>query len=226
MLIPTGFSKGSKALDLAPLREALNFLVVAGLIVQEGSHLLNARFHACPSNGLFTLDLLRQLQSHSEERQRALVLVHRQLVEDDTVAITLPQLRARVEQGPYRTLFAWTGEKLLFWSQLASHLGLIRSLARSGELLVIPTMELVESALRQVAGLDEGPCLLDDLLRQVDSAFFACYTNRGHIHAGLSHTLAAMHQLARFRLAHHADAARSHRLGTRRVSHLHWKGAS
>src|SRR5262249_12586904 len=99
---PTDFG-----LEEAPLREALNFLLVARLVEQQGPSRRKASFHATPllAGAPFTLLLLHHIQAHRDERQRAPALIYRQLVSDDVLAITPSVLREQMERGAHRNLF-------------------------------------------------------------------------------------------------------------------------
>jgi hypothetical protein len=206
----------------APLREALNFLLVARLVEQQGSSRFKASFQATPllPDTPFPLLLLYHIHQHEDERQRAPVLIYRQLVSEDTLATSASTLRDQMERGAYRDLFVWTGEKIGFWLHLCHYLGLIRRLERSTEVLMVPQPALVLTALdwtqRQV-GADVS---LAACLRLIDDTFFACFTRRGRVHRGLAQTLLAMESLGQVRLTHRADAAHSLLLGERRISEV------
>lgn len=203
----------------APLREALSFLTLAGLVEARGRQ---RRYSASPrlTGAPFPLLLLHHLRSHAEERQRAISLVHQSLVADDAVTTTAAALRDQLERGPLRDLFAWTGEKVTLWAHLAAHLGLVRRVERSPELLAVPSLGLTLSALAWATCGASGDGSLDAALRRVDASLFACFTSRGRVHKGLSQSLLALERLERIRLSHSADAARSLLLGERRVSDL------
>ncbi len=209
-------------LEEAPLREALNFLLVAGLVEQQGASRRKASFRATPllPDAPFALLMLHHILMHHDERQRAPALIYRQLVAEDTLACTVADLRDRLEHGPYRRLFAWTGEKVLFWSQLTDHLGLVRRLDRTVEVLCVPQLHLVLAALRWAAQQTSATDALDPLLRMIDTQFFACFTARGRVHQGLAQALVALHRLGHVQLTHSADAARSLLLGEWRVSEV------
>lgn len=213
-------------LEEAPLREALNFLLVAGLIEQKGSPRPKAAFRVRPRMlGVpFSLLLLHHIRHQVEERQQALALVHNRLVADDQVAVTLPAVREAMERAEERSLFAWTGEKVLFWSQLAAHIGLVRRLERSPELLIVPQPSLVLAALRwsSLCSGTTDPMLA--LLRRIDADLFACFTRHGRVHVGLAQTLIALHRLGQIVLTHSADAAQSVLLCDWRVSEVRIQG--
>ncbi|MBX0329021.1 hypothetical protein K2Z83_15185 [Oscillochloris sp. ZM17-4] len=201
----------------APLREALSFLAIAGLIEARGRprrHTAAPRLPGAP----FRLLLSHHLAAHPERRQRAIALVHRQLVSDDTLAITPQALRDQMERGPLRDLFAWTGEKLALWAHLSAFVGLVRRSERSPDLLIVPQPGLVLDALRWAS--TQSTPLLADALTLIDAELFACFTARGRVHRGLAQTLLAMERLGHIRMTHHADAARSLLLGDRRVSQV------
>lgn len=218
-LCPAGAGDAPFELADAPLREALSFLTLAGLIEGRGRP---RRYRATPllDGAPFPLLLLRHLGAHPEERQRAISLVHRALVAGDALAITPQALRDHLERGPLGGLFAWTGEKVTLWAHLAAYLGLIRRPERSAELLAVPQPALLLDALRWAQGHRGGDVSLDAALRLLDSELFACFTGRGRVHRGLAQALLALERLGRIRLGHSADAARSLLLGERRVSEL------
>lgn len=203
----------------APLREALSFLTLAGLVEARGRQ---RRYTASPRlpGAPFPLLLLHHLRSHPEGRQRAISLVHQALVANDTVTTTAAALRDQLERGPLRDLFAWTGEKITLWANLAGYLGLVRRVERSAELLAVPSLDLTLSGLRWAAADAGGDSSLDAALRRIDVDLFACFTARGRLHRGLAQALLALDRLGRIRLSHNADAARSLLLGERRVSNL------
>jgi hypothetical protein len=209
-------------LDDALLREALNFLLVAGLVTQQGESRRKARFHATPLlPGIpFPLLLLRHIRRHSDDRQQAIGLVHRQLIETDTLAVTAPSLRDAVERGPYGRLFAWTGEKITLWTHLAAYLGLIRRLERSTEILIVPQLHLVLAGLQWAAERNTDTCAVDTALKSIEENFFYCFTSRGQVHPGLGQSLVALHRLGKISLTHTSDAAQSVLLGDWRVSEL------
>jgi hypothetical protein len=212
---------GSSPFELAdaPLRETLSFLCLAGLVEVRGRQ---RRYTASPRlTGVpFPLLLLHHLRVHPEERQRAIGLVHHSLAGDDILNTTATALRDRLERGPLRDLFAWTGEKVNFWAHLAGYLGLIRRVERSSELLAVPSLSLLHSALIWAIGEAGSDLSLDAVLRRVDAELFACFTVRGRIHKGFAQALLALERLGTIRLSHSADAARSLLLGERRVSDL------
>jgi hypothetical protein len=217
-LTPAAAGASPFELTDAPLREALSFLTLAGLVEVRGRQ---RRYTASPRlpGAPFPLLLLHHLRGHPEERQRAISLVHQCLVAEDATATTAAALRDQLERGPLRDLFAWTGEKVALWAHLASHLGLIRRVERSAEILVVPSLATTLAALAwaTAAGVDSS---LDTALRRVDADLFACFTARGRLHRGLAQALLALERLGQIRLSHSADAARSLLLGERRVSDL------
>ncbi len=210
-------------LEEAPLREALNFLLVAGLIEQHGSSRRKASFEASPliPDVSFSLLLLHHLSTLQDERQRAFILIYRQLIAQDIVALTPEVLRSQMERGEHQGLFAWTGEKITFWIHLANFLGLVRRLERSTEVIIVPQTALVLAAL-QWSGRQSGVAhSLDAQLRKIDSTFFTCFTSRGRVHRGTAQALVALHKLGQIRLTHSADAVGSLMLGDWRVSNIH-----
>ncbi|MEI6179594.1 MAG: hypothetical protein WCP31_02470 [Chloroflexales bacterium] len=216
-LCPAGVGTAPDDLADAPLREALSFLIIAGLVSANGRprrYTATPRLHDTP----FPLLLTHHFATHPDERQRAIAFVHRQLVADDTLVITPQALRDQQERGPLRDLFAWTGEKLTLWAHLAAFLGLIRRVERATELFVLPSLALTRHALHWARPAATDATALDALLRVVDTQFFACFTARGRVHRGLAQTLLALESLGHIHMAHHADAARSLLLGERRVS--------
>lgn len=217
MLLPDERSE----LAEAPLRETLNFLLLARLLERQGSGKLS-KWSVTPSDSSlpFPLLLLRHIRSHPDMRQRAITLVHNQLVAADTVIVTLPLLRDQVERGAYASLFAWTGEKIQLWSHLSHFIGLVRRFERSPDLALVPQPALVLAALRYALQYDCGPSL-DACLHWIDSQLFACFTQRGHVHRGMVQTLLTLDQLHQIRLSHSADAAGSLLLEGRRVSEVY-----
>lgn len=221
-LVPAGGSGAEFGLDEAPLREALNFLLVAGLVFQSGPSRRKATFVAAVSAGTasFPLLLLKHMRQHAQERQRAIMYVHAQLVADNGLVLSPQAIRERMERSAARDLFAWTGEKITFWTHIASYLGLIRRLERSLDLIVVPSPPLILDALRWAGAQPHEPQSLDRYLKVIDETFFACFSSRGAVHAGLAQTLTAMHRRRTIRLTHSADAARSLLLGDWRVSEV------
>ena len=219
-IVPSHRDADEFGLHEATLREALNFLLVANLVGQRGPTRRKAAFHATPllADLPFSLLLLHHLQSLADERQRALIIVHSELVRHDIVSTTPRELGTEIERGPYGRLFAWTGEKLAFWGHLAAHLGLLHRLNGGAHVLLVPHMDLVESALRWASQRLPGNTSLADHLSQIDATLFTCFTRDGRAHRGLAHTLVALHRQRRVRLTHHSDAARSLMLGDWRAS--------
>ncbi len=218
-LCPAGVGTAPDDLADAPLREALSFLGIAGLVTANGRprrYTATPRLRAVP----FPLLLTHHVATHPDERQRAIAFVHRQLVADDTLAITPQALRDQQERGPLRDLFAWTGEKVTLWAHLAAFLGLIRRVERATELLIVPSLALTRHALSWARTAATDATALDALLRVIDSHLFACFTARGRIHRGLTQTLLALESRGQLHMTHHADAAHSLLLGERRVSTL------
>lgn len=241
LVAPAAVGSSPYELSDAPLREALSFLTLAGLIEGRGRQRRFSVAPGLPHGAPFPLVLLRCLQRHADRRQRAISLVQGALVADDLLSITPQALRERLERGPLRDVFAWTGEKVHFWAHLAAYLGLIRRPDRSPELLVVPQPALVRAALgwasQQVdtqgsSSLPEAtgsaahdvdptiPISLAAALRRIDTELFACFTARGRVHRGLAQTLLALERLGQIRLSHSADAAQSLLLSERRVSEV------
>lgn len=216
-LAPAAAGASPYELADAPLREALSFLVLAGLVEVHGRQ---RRYSATPRlpDTPFPLLLLHHLTTHPDRRQQAISLVHRAIVADDTLAITSQSLRDQLERGPLRDLFAWTGEKVTFWVHLAAHVGLVRRLERSPELLAVPQPRLLLDTLVWALNQLQGQSSLDGTLRLIDAQLFACFTARGRVHRGLAQTLLALERLGHLQLTHSADAAHSLLLGERRVS--------
>lgn len=210
----------------ATLREALNFLVIARLVQRHGGSWRTARFRAIPllTGVAFPLLLLHHIASLPDERQRAPILIHRQLTEEDVPSVTPATLREFMERSRYATLFTWTNEKAIFWGHLAAYLGLVRRLEREGTLLLVPQPFLVLAALQFELGRIGAPPAsgvpLAATLDGVDSRFFSCYTRHRRVHRGLEQTLIALHRLGEVRLTHESDASRSLLLGNWRVSHI------
>jgi hypothetical protein len=210
----------------AILREALNFLLVARLVQRRGGSWRTARFRAAPllTGVAFPLLLLRHIASLSDDRQRAPVLIQRQLTEEDVLSVTPVTLREHMERGRYATLFTWTNEKAIFWGHLAAYLGLVRRLEREGTLLLVPQPLPVLAALRFELGRIGAPPAswvpLAAALDGVEDRFFACYTRHRRVHRGLAQTLIALHRLGEVRLMHESDASSSLLLGNWRVSHV------
>ncbi len=219
-LVPTSLAESLVDLAEAPLREALNFLLIAGMVTQQGSNRRKALFQATPDLPTvpFPLLLLHHIRRQTDARQRAIVLIYAHLVAQDTLATTASNLRDQMERTAFRNLFAWTGEKIGLWIHLAHFIGLVRRLERSSEIPIVPQPALVAAALHW-AGLRPGVVMsLDSCLRTIDSTFFACFTQRGRVHRGLAQTLLAMEQLGQLQLRHRADAVHSVMLAERRVS--------
>lgn len=207
----------------ASLAEALNFLLVAGVVEQEGPARRQATFRTTPlpHEVSFPLLLLHHIQAHHDQRQQAPALIYRQLVAEDALALTIPQVRDQMERGPLRTLFAWTGEKVTFWSHLAHYLGLIRRIDRSAEALIVPRPDLVLAACHWA--MRENPTTphaISVVFDTIDHALFACYTMRGRVHRGLAQTLTMLERGGHVQITHSADASRSLLLGDRRVSEV------
>jgi hypothetical protein len=215
----TGAGASPYELADAPLREALSFLTLAGLIEARGRQ---RRYRATPRlpEAPFALLLLHHLATHADRRQQAISLVHRTLVADDTLATTPQALRDQLERGALRDLFAWTGEKVTLWAHLAAYLGLVRRLERTTDMLIVPQIELALASLAWAQRQRKGDSSLDAALRLIDAELFACLTARGRAHRVLAQTLLALERLGHIRLSHSADAAHSLLLGERRVSEL------
>lgn len=220
--VPAWHADENFGLNEAPLREALNFLLVAGMVTQHGDSRRKAAFEmpSAFADQDFELTLLQAVNSHADERQRAISLVHRHLVARDILSINPSSLRAELERSPYAKLFIWTGEKVLFWSQLTSFVGLVLRLDRSLEVLVAPQPLFLLKVLRWCAPAQVGPFQLFDLLDTTDRTLFACFTERGRVHSGLAYSLTALDRLGHVRLTHSADAARSLLLDQWRVSNI------
>lgn len=224
-VIPGGSVHDDFGLTDAVLREALNFLLVSRLVFRHGGSWRTARFRATPllTGVAFPLLLLHHFASLPDERQRAPMLIHRQLTEEDVLSITPAALRELMERSRYATLFTWTNEKAIFWGHLAAYLGLVRQLEREGTLLLVPQPTLVLAALCYELTRIGAPILavpLASALEGVEDRFFACYTRPRRVHRGLAHTLIALHRLGEIRLTHESDAHRSLLLGNWRVSHI------
>jgi hypothetical protein len=153
VLMPAGASDSSFGLVEASLREALNVLLVARLVEQQGSSRRKASFHATPllAGAPFALLLLHYIQTHSDERQRAPALIYRQLASHDVLEITPAVMRDQMERGAHSKLFTWISEKISFWGHLAGCIGLIRRSERETE-LPVPQPNLALAALRWASG--------------------------------------------------------------------------
>lgn len=219
--VPAGVGNDDFSLSEATLREALNFLLVANLVEQRGNSRFKATFAATPllTDAHFSLLLLYHIRMHSDERQRAPVLIYQQLAAEDVLTTTSPVLRDQMERGNNQNLFAWTGEKIGFWLHLFSFLGLVRRPERSNEMLILPQLSLVLAALNWAQ--THAAVSLASCLEMLDATFFACFTARGRVHCGLSQTLLALDSLGLVQLTHHADASHSLLLGERRVSDIY-----
>lgn len=221
LLTPIGVGASELALDEAPLREALNFLLVAGLVEQRGASRRRANFAPSPllPGTPFPLLLLHHMHAHADERQRAPVLMLRQLVADDTLAISPGELREYMERGPLRGLFTWTGEKIGLWAHLMSYLGLVRRGEREAALLIVPQPLMLLAALSWAQARSANTSA-DRLLGEIDTTLFACFTAKGRVYRGLAQALLALERRGQIRLTHSTDAARSLTLGERRVSDI------
>jgi hypothetical protein len=208
-------------LQEAALRETLNFLLVAQLVEQYGPARRQATFRVVPNvpDIPFPLLLMSHIATHPDERQRAIVTLYQQLARQDVLALTASGIRDEAERGPLGDLFAWTGEKVVFWVRLCEYLGLMRSVARDNHVLLAPRPELILAALRVQFG-DRSGASLATCLTEVDASFFACFTARGAVQRGLAQTLVALHRLGALRLSHSSDAAQSLTLGEWRVSDI------
>lgn len=225
-LVPKGAPDIEFGLDEAPLREALNFLLVVGLVAQSGPSRRKASFLPSPHlpGPSFPLLLLHHMYTHLDERQRAITQIHSQLVADDILALTPQALRNHMERSPTRVPFVWTGEKITFWTHIASYLGVARRLDRSQDVLIVPRPVLVKDALQWANTQSDARQSLYGCLQVIEEMFFTCFTSRGQVHRGLAQTLTAMHRLGTLRLTHSADAAHSLLLGDWRVSEVHLGG--
>ena len=208
----------------APLREVLSFLSITGLIATQG-RVRRYTVTTTDTHASFPLLMLHALTAHADPRQRALSAIQRILVANDTLTIASPALRAQIERGPLRNLFAWTGEKVHFWSQLMAYLGLVRRPERFLDVILVPQPHLVFEALRwaqqqvgRVSAVGDMRFSLAGALHQIDTALFACFTERGRVHQGLVQTLTALEYVGTLEFTHHTDAAQSLLLGDRRVS--------
>jgi hypothetical protein len=209
-------------LEEAPAREALNFLLVARLITQQGIVRKRSVFHASPllADVPFALLLLHHLTMHDDERQQAMSLVHRQLVLDDILSVESADLRSHIERSTLRDLFAWTSEKLSLWASLYTFLGIVRRLERTSDVFLVPQPELLLDALRWANGLLHTSGSLGAYLEAIDAHLFACLTRRGRLHQGAAQTLLALQRTGKIDLSHEADAAQSVLVGDRRISHI------
>lgn len=219
-LVPAGGAGLEFGLDEAPLREALNFLMVAGLVTQSGPSRRKGKFFSGThlDERSFPLVLLYHIRNHPQERQRAITDVHAQLVGDNVLMLTPQTIRERMERSPASSLFAWTGEKITFWTHITSYLGLTRRIERSLDVLVLPRPSVILAALRWAGALPDAPRSLDLCLRTINTSLFTCFSSRGDVHVGLAQTLTLLHQRGAIRLTHSTDAARSVLLGRWRVS--------
>lgn len=208
-------------LEDAILRETINFLLITRLIEQRGESRRKASFRATPLlDGVeFPLLLLHHIMTLTDARQRAPILIHRQLISDDILSFTPASIREHMERSQYRDLFTWTSEKTTFWSHLAAYLGLARRLEREGRYLLIPQLSLMLAAIRyEMRQAQIFPLAL--LLDALEENFFACYTRQRRIHRGLEQTLIALNHLGHIRLSHESDTPRSFTLANHRVSHI------
>lgn len=219
-LVPMRQSASELSLDESPLRETLNFLLVAKLVEQQGSSRFKASFCATPllADTPFPLLLLHHLHQHPDKRQRAPLLIYRQLVADDVVSTTIPALRAHMEQSPYHDLFAWTGEKVGFWAHLFQYLGLIRRLNPTADMVIVPQLSLLHIALGWVQQHANASSSLAHCLEVIETWFFPCITQHHRVHSGIAQTLHALHTCGYIHLNHYADAAQSLIVQERRVS--------
>lgn len=207
----------------ATLLEALNFLVIAGMIRQEGAERRHASFYPTPQlvDAPFALLLLHHLQTHPDRRQQALALIQRLLAAEDALALTPAQVRERMERSPIGSLFAWTGEKVRFWSSLAHYLGIVRWFGSNTDIWLVPQPYVLFQSLEWVVRQeDANEQLLGRVLDDVDRRFFACYTAQKRVHQGMVQSLLALERMGRVQLSHRADAPRSLLLNERRVSHV------
>lgn len=217
------------ALAEATFREALNFLLVAGMVEQSGDSRRKATFLAAPGilTKSFPLLLLAHLNTHPDQRQHAIALVFKQMVSTDTLSTSARDLRAQLERGPYQSLFTWTGEKIFFWSQLAAHIGLVRRLDRTFEIVAVPQPGLLMAALEHAASayyLQSGGVMpIYTLLEIIDNTLFACFTRKGSVATGIAQCLVAMHRRGDICLTHSTDAAHSLLLGDWRVSNIRFE---
>lgn len=227
-MIPLDADGAEFGLDQAALREALNFLLVARLVGQQGASRRRATFRATPrlDHAPFPLLLLLHLRAHSDERQRAIAAIYTQLVADDALAVTPQAIRSQMERGPLRDLFAWTGEKIGLWAHLLGYVGLLRRLDRGDDVLLVPQPALVRAALAWAGARSDATCSLAGCLQAIDRDLFTCFTRRGRVHVGLAQTLIALHRLGRVQLTHSADAAQSLLLADWRVSDVRLAAAA
>jgi hypothetical protein len=151
--------------------------------------------------------------------------LHQQFVAQDAFALSVSTLRDEAERSSLGGLFAWTGEKIAFWVRLCERLGLVRSLARDGHVLLAPRPDLVLAALRAQLS-DQRAASLAACLRAIETTCFACFTARGTVQRGLAQTLVALHRLGALQLSHSSDAAQSLLLGEWRVSDVALPDAS
>lgn len=210
------------SLDEAALREALNFLLVARLIAQDGAVRQRAHFTPSPHHQYlpFVLNLLYHSTHHEEQRQQAMSLILRQLVADDVLMINIVDLRSLLERSSLREMFAWTGEKLTFWASLHHYLGVIQRFERTSTLFIVPQPQLLLMALHWAAQVVESNGSLGSYLQQIDTNLFACLTRRGRVHQGITQSLLALNHLGAITLTHEADALQSVMLSNRRISHI------
>ncbi|MCS7288237.1 MAG: hypothetical protein RMJ55_07115 [Roseiflexaceae bacterium] len=205
------------------LREALNFLLIASMVKQEGAERRRASFYPTPQlvDAPFALLLLHHIQTHPDRRQQALALIQRLLAAEDILALAPAQVRERMERSPIGSLFAWTGEKVRFWGSLAHYLGVVRWFGNNTDILLVPQPYLLFQALEWIVrGNETDEHHLRRVLDDIDCRFFACYTTQKRVHQGVVQSLLALERMGSVHLSHRADAASSLLLNERRISHF------
>jgi hypothetical protein len=192
--------RGERASNLV-VRDALDGLCTLGQVRAEA----DGTFHAeeLSAGRSFKVALLGRLRA-LPERQSAFMALYeacvrsgRQMFRPDEL---LNAARATVE-----TDGDWTPEKIRFWRELCSYLGI--AAAVDGAVLIAPRGSLLEHLLEECAVGQEQAAA--EVFERIDREWAPCMADESKLHAGWAEVLDGLSARRRVRLVLGADAPRN-----------------
>lgn len=206
------------------LKDAIGFLVTLSLleIIENNKSWLLRSFSVSDKykkEKSFENILLKSIINMIDVKQRALYLVHKNLIDKDILHIQYSDIVKILERSEVCDIFSWNEEKIHFWSNLFDFCGLIRNLKGNGVWL-FPKEELILNSFILLKDKNPNFISINSWVLFFEENFGSCMTKKGKLHKGFSMVFDLLEKNNHIKLLHKDDSTKSILIGNRRISEV------
>lgn len=205
------------------LKDTIGFLISSGLlkITENGRSWSNRSFGIVKNfnNEPFTNLLLKTILDMDDQKQKALSLIHKILIEKDILHIQYSEIVKLIERSDLSDLFSWNEEKINFWANIYDFCKLIRNLKGNG-VWIIPQPELILESLILLKQENINFISINSWIVFFENNFGACITKKGRLHKGFAMTFELLEQRNQLKMIHKDDSIKTILIGNKRVSEV------